>query len=142
MLLFVAAELPVVAQQTPATGETGYVVESYYRVQWGHQQEFLELFFKNYYPLIKKNIEAGRVLSAAVETPTNHMTEDSRWDYRLTVRYRDSTVATTANSEEESWIVQLWPDQARYKREEQRRFEILAAHWDMAIATVLAPATK
>jgi len=28
---------------------------------------------------------------------------------------------------------QLYPDQETYKREEQRRFEILDAHWDIPI---------
>ena len=28
---------------------------------------------------------------------------------------------------------QLWPDQATYLKEEQRRFEILDAHWDLPI---------
>ena len=127
------------AAQTPkgvTAASAGYVVESYYRVQWGHQQEFLQLYFRNYYPLIVKSIESGRVLSATVETPANHMTEDSRWDYRVTVRFRDSTAATTTNPKEASWILQLWPNQETYKREEQRRFEVLVAHWDIAVVEV------
>jgi hypothetical protein len=31
---------------------------------------------------------------------------------------------------------QLWPDQATYLKEEQRRFEILDAHWDLPIKTM------
>ena len=102
-------------------------MEYYYKVQWGHQQEFLQLFLKNHYPLLKKIVESGRMLSVKIETPANHMTEDARWDYRVTIRFKNSTLATTANPDEERLIKQLWPDQETYKREEQRRFEILLA---------------
>lgn len=111
-------------------------MEYYYKVQWGHQQEFLDLFVKNHYPLLKKVQSTGRMLSIKVETPSNHMTEDARWDYRVTIVFRDSTTATTANPDEEKFIRELWPDQARYQKEEQRRFEILLAHWDMPVNDV------
>jgi len=72
---------------------------------------------KNHYPLLKKIAESGRILSVRIETPSNHMTEDARWDYRVTIRYKNSTVATTANPDEDRLIKQLWPDQETYKRE-------------------------
>ena len=96
----------------------------------------LQLFLKNHYPLLQKLVETGRVISVNIETPANHMTEESRWDYRVTIRFKNSTLATTANPEEEPLIKQLWPDQAAYEREEQQRFEILAAHWDLPVKTV------
>jgi hypothetical protein len=113
-------------------------MEYYYKVQWGHQQEFLQLFLKNHYPLLKKIVESGRALSVKIETPANHMTEDARWDYRVAIKFKNSTVATTANPDEEKLIKQLWPDQESYKREEQRRFEILLAHWDLPVSDVTA----
>ena len=42
-------------------------------------------------------------------------------------------------TEEERMIRQLWPDQATYKREEQRRFEILLAHWDLPVTDLTPP---
>ena len=133
----------VFAQGAPPQGTANepYTMEYYYKVQWGHQQEFLQLFLKNHYPLLRKEAESGRVLSVRIETPANHMTEDARWDYRVTIRYKNSTVATTANPDEESLIKQLWPDQETFKREEQRRFEILEAHWDLPV-TDITPAKK
>ena len=134
---------PLLAQGAPpqAAADQPYTMEYYYRVQWGHQQEFLQLFLKNHYPLLKRGVESGRMISVRIETPANHMTEDARWDYRVTIRYKNSTVATTANPEEESLIKQLWPDQENYKREEQRRFEILLAHWDLPV-TDFKPSKK
>lgn len=137
-LLFVCFAMPIWAQGAPPQGGANqpYTMEYYYKVQWGRQQEFLDLFLKNHYPLLKKEVEAGRMLSVNIETPANHMTEDSRWDYRVTIKFKNSTVATTANPDEEKEIKQLWPDQATYKREEQRRFEILLAHWDLPVSDI------
>jgi len=126
------------AQGSPAHGgaDEPYAMEYYYKVQWGHQQEFLQLFLKNHYPLLKKVVESGRMLSVKIETPANHMTEESRWDYRVTIRFKNSTVATTGNPEEAQFIKELWPDQAKYQREEQRRFEILLSHWDLPVTDI------
>ena len=140
LLLSVCAR-PLLAQGAPPQGaaDQPYTMEYYYKVQWGHQQEFLQLFLKNHYPLLQKNVESGRMLSVKIEKPANHMTEDARWDYRVTIRFKNSTVATTANPDEERLIKQLWPDQETYKREEQRRFEILLAHWDLPVTDITPP---
>lgn len=137
-LLFALSAVPLLAQGAPPQigADQPYTMEYYYKVQWGHQQEFLQLFLKNHYPLLKKGIESGRMLSVKIETPANHMTEDARWDYRVTIRFKNSTLATTSNPDEEVWIRQLWPDQETYQREEQRRFEILLAHWDLPVTDV------
>lgn len=136
--LFAVVTLPILAQGAPPQGGANqpYTMEYYYKVQWGHQQEFLDLFLKNHYPLLKKSVEKGRMLSVKIETPANHMTEDARWDYRVTIKFKNSTVATTADPDDDSDIKQLWPDQATYKREEARRFEILLAHWDLPVTDI------
>jgi len=88
LLLSVVAR-PLLAQGAPPQGapDAPYTLEYYYKAQWGHQQEFLQLFLKNHYPLLQKMVESGRILSVKIETPSNHMTEDARWDYRVTLRF-------------------------------------------------------
>ena len=113
-----------------------YVMEFYYKVQWGHQKEFLDLFLKNHYPLLEEIQKSGRIVALKIETPANHMTEDARWDYRVTITYKNSALATTANPEEAALIKKLYPDQVSYQREEQRRFEILLAHWDLPVSNI------
>ena len=144
--LLAAAALTLAARVLAAQGapphvaaDQPYIMEYYYKTQWGHQQEFLQLFLKNHYPILKKEVESGRMLSVKIETPANHMTEDARWDYRVTIRFKNSTVATTANPAEDAIIKQLYPDQDTYKREEQRRFEILLAHWDLPLTDITPP---
>lgn len=137
-LLLSVLTRPVLGQGAPpqAAPDQPYTVEYYYKVQWGRQQEFQQLFLKNHYPLLQKIVESGRMLSVKIETPANHMTEDARWDYRVTIRFKNSTAATTANPDEEPLIKKLWPDQETYHREEQRRFEILLAHWDLPVTDI------
>jgi hypothetical protein len=134
--LLVAA--PSGAQGAPpqAPANQPYTMEYYYKVQWGHQQEFLDLFLKNHYPLLQKQVETGRLLAVKIETPANHMTEDQRWDYRVTLTFRNGATATSANPDEAVMIQRLWPDQATFRREEQRRFELLLAHWDLPISNI------
>jgi hypothetical protein len=129
---------PLVAQGAPPqiAADHPYTVEYYYKLQWGHQQEFLNLFLKNHYPLLKKIQSTGRILSIKIESPAYHTTEDGRWDYRVTIRYKNSTVATTSNPDEDAFIAELWPDKATYTKEEQRRFEILLAHWDLPVTDI------
>ena len=142
-LLLAAFAQPLLAQGAPPQGaaDQPYTLEYYYKVQWGHQQEFLQLFLKNHYPLLQKIVESGRMMSVKIEQPANHMTEDAGWDYRVTIRFKNSALATTANPDENRLIQQLWPDQETYRREEQRRFEILLAHWDLPL-TDITPAKK
>ncbi len=138
LVFSVLAVGPVLAQGAPPQGGTDqpYAVEYYYKVQWGHQAEFLDLFLKNHFPLLQKIKGTGRILSLKIETPAYHTTEDGRWDYRVTIVYKNSTLATTSNPDEEAFIHELWPDQAKYKQEEQRRFEILVAHWDLPVTNI------
>jgi hypothetical protein len=138
-LLFAASlALPLHAQGAPTQTAAGqpYTIEYYYKCQWGHQQEFLDLFLRNHWPLLKKIQATGRILSLKIESPAYHATEDGRWDYRVTLVYKNSTVATSSNPDEDAFMKQLWPDQEKYKKEEQRRFEILAGHWDLPVTDI------
>ena len=90
---------------------------------------------KNHYPLLKKEVEMGRMVKVWMDQPRYHTTEDGRWDYRVTIMFKNSTVANEP-FEEDALKKQLFPDQAAYEREEQRRFEILDAHWDLPVKTM------
>jgi hypothetical protein len=51
-----------------------FVVEYYYKTKWGHADEFLQLFKKNHYPLLKKETEMGRLLKVWMDQPRYHTT--------------------------------------------------------------------
>ncbi|HVO56749.1 MAG TPA: hypothetical protein VMT51_03535 [Dongiaceae bacterium] len=143
LILLLAAVPATFAQGAPPQGapDKPYTMEYYYKVSWGHQQEFLGLFLKNHFPILQEIQKTGHILSLKIETPANHMTEDSRWDYRVTIVYKNSTVATTQNPDEDAIVKKLYPDQKTYEKEENRRFEILLAHWDLPVTDV-TPAGK
>jgi len=115
--------------------EQAYVVEYYYKAKWGHADEFLALFKKNHYPVLKKETELGRILKVSMIAPRLHATEDGRWDYRVTIVFKNAAIAND-NFDSAALIKQLYPDQETYKKEEQRRFEILDGHWDVPIKDV------
>jgi len=94
-----------------------FVVEYYYKAKWGHADEM------------------GRMVKVWMDQPRYHTTEDGRWDFRVTIVFKNATVANEP-FEEDALKKQLWPDQETYTREEQRRFEILDAHWDLPIRNV------
>lgn len=115
--------------------EETYTEEFYYKVKWGYAEEFINLFKKNHYPILKKQMELGRIVALKAEAPMFHATEDGRWDYRVTIVWKSRTTPDDG-FDEASLIKQLYPDQVSFKKEEQRRFEILLAHWDVPLKKV------
>lgn len=112
-----------------------FIVEYYYKTKWGYAEEFIRLFKKNHYPFLKKQVELGNALQMTAETPFHHGTEEGRWDYRIRIVWKNVQVAHDDSGDEEI-LKKLYPDQETFKREEQRRFEILLAHWDLPVRTV------
>ena len=112
-----------------------YKVEYYYKTKWGHAEEFIRLFKKNHYPILKREVELGRLLQISAMRPRFHATEDGRWDYRVTLVWKNIT-ATDDGFDEAELSRQLFKDQETFKKEEQRRFEILIGHWDVPIVDV------
>jgi len=78
------------------------------------------------------------MLSVNTVRPILHSSEDRRWDYRVTIVFRDADAALSEPPEEwEQAKLQLYPDQKTFKEEEIRRFEFVEAHWDVAITKVV-----
>ncbi len=133
LLYLVVCQSIALAQTKPQ--DQPYIIEYYYKARWGHADEFILLFKKNHLPVLKKQVETGRIVSVKIEKPRYHATEDGRWDFRVTIVFK-SSAAFHEPSNEEAIIKQLYPEQEKFKREEQRRFEILIAHWDVPIVAV------
>ena len=133
LLSLTASALPQASPKAPP--DKPYAVDYYYKVQWGHQEEFLRLFKKNHYPVLKKEMELGRILRVEMSAPENHMTEGACWDYRVTIVFKNAGILHDG-FDSSSLARQLYPDQATFQKEEQRRFEILLAHWDLPLAPI------
>ncbi len=126
---------PPLAAQVPAAqpaSRAERTVWYFYRVKWGHQDEFLDLFQKNHYPVLKEEVKAGRMTSVRTYVPTYHGDGRADWTFAVALTFRDAA-AMTGPSNEEAIVRRLYPDQATFRKEEQRRFEILDAHWDVPL---------
>lgn len=135
-VLYPATHLSVHAQTSQAKApDKSFAVEYYYKVKWGFAEEFLRLYKKNHYPLLKKQMEEGRIIQMRTEAPFYHAGEEGRWDYRVTIVWKNSVVAHD-DYDDSVHARKLFPDQETFKREEHRRFEILVGHWDVAFVPV------
>jgi len=118
------------AQKSAAQNPDYFTVENYYKVKWGYADEFISLWKKNHYPLLKKAKERGDIISIDAEKPKLHSSEDSRWDFKVTIVFRNSALAFDPNLTT-PYKKQLYPDEAQLTKDEQHRFELLLAHWDV-----------
>jgi hypothetical protein len=112
-----------------------FTIENYYKAKWGYADEFISLYKKNHFPLLKKALEKGDLISIKAEKPRQHASEESRWDYRVTLVFKNVLNAFDPNLTE-PYKKALYPDLEKLKKDEQRRFEILLAHWDVEVQSV------
>jgi hypothetical protein len=106
-------------------------VAYFYRVRWGHQDEFLELFERNHYPVLRAQVESGRLLDVRTYVPRFHGDGRADWTLLVTITYRDW--AALEDHGDPGIVESLFPDQERHRAEERRRFELLEAHWDVPL---------
>jgi hypothetical protein len=109
-----------------------FTVENYYKVKWGYADEFIGLWKKNHYPLLKKAIEKGDIISVDAAAPKLHGGEDTRWDFRVIIVFASSTAAFDPNLTT-PYKKQLYPDLDKLTKDEQHRFELLLSHWDIMV---------
>jgi hypothetical protein len=123
-----------VRAQAPAAqagARTERTVWYFYRVKWGFQDEFVDLFRKNHYPILKEEVKTGRMTSVKTFVPTYHGDGRADWTFAVVITYRDA--AAMMGGGDEALVRKMYPDQASFQKEEQRRFEILDAHWDVPL---------
>jgi len=130
-LLFLFISFKGLAQT--AASKDYFTVENYYKVKWGFADEFINLWKTNHYPLLKKAIEKGDIISVTASKPMLHSGEDTRWDFRVAIVFKNAIAAFDQNLTT-PYKSQLYPDQAALIKAEQHRFELLLAHWDVEVA--------
>jgi hypothetical protein len=102
----------------------------FYTVKWGAQDEFLDLFQRNHYPILKEMEKAGLYVSVKTYVPENH--GDGRADWTFAVELVEPA-KRPATPTEADIVAKLYPDRAKLQKEEERRFELLVAHWDVPL---------
>jgi len=134
ILSFIVAINYATAQSTKQADES-FAIENYYKVKWGYADEFINLWKMNHYPLLKKAMEKGDIISVRAEKPKLHSGEDTRWDFKVILVFKNAKLAfdpdlTTPHKQ------QLYPNLDKLAKDEQHRFELLLAHWDVMIDKV------
>ena len=115
-------------QNPPKTGKTTW---DFYTVAWGHQDEFLDLFARNHYPLLKALEVAGHYTRVRTYVPITTATAARTGRLPSSSSSRPSAAVDRGRTVKSSS-----PTRKIYKHEEQRRFEILVAHWDVPLNVV------
>lgn len=133
MLFF--ATIPVNAQSTGKASDDYFTIENYYKVKWGFADEFINLWKTNHYPLLKKAMEKGDIISISAEKPKLHSGEDTRWDFKVSITYKTTKLAFDSNLTT-PYKAQLYPDLDKLAKDEQHRFELLIAHWDVMVEMI------
>jgi len=131
LVLFVLAASFVHAQDK----KDYFIIENYYKVKWGFADEFINLWKVNHYPLLKKAIDKGDIISVEAEKPKLHSGEDTRFDFKVTIVFKNEKLAFDPNLTKQ-YEKQLYPDLEKLKKDEQHRFELLIAHWDVMIEKI------
>ena len=103
-------------------------VQYYYKIRWGFQDEWVELFERNHWPLLRAQMETGRILDVRAYAPRFHGDGRQDWTFEVTITWRDW--AAIQEHTEPAMVARLYPDAEKLRKEEQRRFELLDAHWD------------
>lgn len=109
-----------------------YLVEWVYKVKWGHADEFFDLFKKYQLKILEREKQLGYVLQYTIYHPGLHTSEDERWDYRVVIEYRNILAPAAEHRIER----ELFPDRETFRREEDRRWELVEAHWDLPLRIV------
>ena len=112
-----------------------FTIENYYKVKWGFADEFINLWKVNHYPLLKKAIDKGDIISVEAEKPKLHSGEDTRFDFKVTIIFKNEKLAFDPNLTKQ-YEKQLYPDLEKLKKDEQHRFELLISHWDVMIEKI------
>jgi hypothetical protein len=133
-VLLLAAGASVVHTQAPArqAANAAKTVWYFYRVKWGFQEEFQTLFARNHLPVLREQIKTGRIVSVRTFVPSYHGDGRADWTFAVQIVFKDAA-ALDGPSGEEDIQKRLYPDRATFLKEEQRRFEILDAHWDVPL---------
>jgi len=118
---------PAYAQTAPA--KPVFQEEWVYRVKYGFQDEWWRIFQKYQIAALDEEKRRGYVVDYTVFRPGLHTSEESRWDYRIIITFKDRDAAT----HEGEVIKALFPDAAALKPEENRRWELTTNHWDLPI---------
>lgn len=110
-------------------------IEYYYKLAPGATQEWLTLYKKNHNPILKQLMKDGVLLSEKLYERRLHAASPA-WDFKVVMVWRDWAALEQAHQSEPEIIRSLYPNKEDHDRQEKRRWEITAQHWDDVLSEV------
>lgn len=120
------AQAPVYPERE--RGTAGPVVASYYKLAPGKADEWLARYRAQHLPILKELQREGRLVSITMYRPLLHQGAPE-WDFKVVLVWRDFA-AFGDRAHQEAVERRLFSDGEAHKKDEQRRWEITARHWD------------
>ena len=103
---------------------------SYYLVEGGDEDEWLELYMKWHYPLMQYALDHGSIIEHKLFVPDGHGIE-AQWTFAVSFLFPSSQESTPAPLGRAELITELFGNQMDdYIAGEQRRWELTKKHWD------------
>src|SRR6476646_6926781 len=93
LLISILFSTVLFAQKDTSKVKEYFTIENYYKVKWGYADEFINLWKTNHYPILKKETERGNIINLSAEKPALHSGEDTRWDFKVTITFKDARTA-------------------------------------------------
>jgi hypothetical protein len=125
---------PAAAAPSTAAAHGPFTIEYYYKVKWGHLDEWIELYERNHFPIVASEMKDGFIVGYKIEQPRSYWPEPHRWDVRVSITWRDALVAHgMVDKKRDATVARLYPDKANHDREEKRRFQLLDGLWEVEL---------
>lgn len=104
------------------------VYVDFYKLPPGHQDEWLALYKKYHYPIMKYQIEHGQMVSEKIYTRSTHELSPS-WDIAIVLVLPPAALRKKPEVTRAQMIRKLFPDIDDYVKGEKHRWELTLEQW-------------
>jgi len=122
--------VPTFAQANNGAGEGKPEVHvDFYKLPPGRQDEWLALYKKSHFPMMKWEIDHGQVISETVYTRAIHELSPS-WDIAIMIVLPPAGQRKKPEFTRAQLMRKIYPDLDEYVKEEKQRWALTLEHWD------------
>jgi hypothetical protein len=101
----------------------------FYKLPPGRQDEWLALYKKSHYPMMKWQIEHGQITSETVYTRAIHQLSPS-WDIAIVIVIPPLSQRKKSELTRAQLMRKLYPNLDEYVKDERKRWALTLEHWD------------
>jgi hypothetical protein len=101
----------------------------FYKLPPGRQDEWLALYKKAHFPMMKWQIDHGQVISETVYTRAVHELSPS-WDIAIVIVLPPAGQRKKSELTRAQLMRQIYPDLDEFVKEEKQRWALTLEHWD------------